>query len=148
MSPLGKPDGCITHSPLEKATEKLEIPLSCFPNPKVNSFAFWSSKAKKLLLDLNSFGAVDPNGIFPLFFFIKTAGFMAPKIYRYVVLRKLARMGSFASCWRCGNVTPLSKSGSRSLIPSEYRPISVTPVLPKIFEHLLAKHLNAYAETN
>ena len=79
-------------------------------------------------------------------FRIKIAYIMAPKVS--IVLRKLARMGSFASCWRYGNVTPLSKSGSPSSIPSEYRPILITPVLSKVFECLLAKHLNAFAETN
>ena len=157
VPPLVKPDGCITHCPIEKATlfadvfdskqsnEKLSIPLSCFPESKLNCFAFRSSEVKKLLLDLDSYGSVDPNGIFPLFF-IKTAGFMAPKIS--VVFRKLSRSGSFAPCWRFGNVTPLSKTGSASAIPSEYRPISITPVLSKVFEHLLAKRLNVFAENN
>ena len=65
---------------------------------------------------------------------------MATKVF--VVFRKLARMGSFASCWRYSNVTPLSKSGSPSLIPGEYRPITIIPVLSKVFEGLLANHLH------
>ena len=44
-------------------------------------------------------------------------------------------------------MTPLSKSGSPSLISSEYHPISITLALCKVFEHRLAKRLNAYAET-
>ena len=52
MSPLVKSDGCITHSPVERATlfvgvfdskqsdEELAIHLSCFPEPKLISFAF------------------------------------------------------------------------------------------------------------
>ena len=71
---------------------------------------------------------------------------MAPKVS--IIHHKLARMSSFASCWRYGNVTPLSKSGSPSSIPSQYRPISITPFLSKVFEQLLAKHLNAYVETD
>ena len=42
--------------------------LSCFPELKLNNFALRSSELKKLLLDLDSFGAVDPNDIFPWFF--------------------------------------------------------------------------------
>ena len=80
VPPLVKPNGCITHSPLEKATlfadvfdskqrnEELEIPLSYFPKHKLNSFAFRSSEVKKILLDLDSFGAINPNVIFPLLF--------------------------------------------------------------------------------
>ena len=75
---LVKPDDCITHYPLEKETlfadgfdskhsnEKLEFPPSCLPMPKLSGFVFQSSEVKILLLDLNSFGVVDPNGIFPL----------------------------------------------------------------------------------
>ena len=34
------------------------------------------------------------------------------------------------------------------LVPLDYRPISITPILSKIFERLLAKRLNAFAEVN
>ena len=43
-------------------------------------------------------------------------------------------------------MTPLCKCGSGSSCPSDYRPITITPVLSKVFERLLAKHLNAFAE--
>ena len=49
-------------------------------------------------------------------------------------------------CWRVGNITPVSKSGSANSCPSVYRPIIITPVLSKVFERLLAKHLNNFAE--
>ena len=44
-------------------------------------------------------------------------------------------------CWRIGNITPVPKSGSASSCPFDYRPITITPVLSKVFECLLAKHL-------
>ena len=106
------------HSPIMEATllavvfdckqsnEKLYIPLSCFLESKLHSFTFQPSEVKKCLLD--SFGAVDSNGNFS-FLKIKTACFMTPNVS--VVFHKLARMGSFASCWRYSNVTPLSKMG-------------------------------------
>ena len=50
---------------VNRAMKNLIFLLSCFPEPKLTSFAFRSSEVKKLLLDLDSFGAVDPNGIFP-----------------------------------------------------------------------------------
>ena len=34
------------------------------------------------------------------------------------------------------------------MIPSEYHPVSITSAFSKVFECLLAKCLNAYAETN
>ena len=48
--------------------------------------------------------------------------------------------------WRVGNITPVSKSGSANSCPSDYRPITITPVLSKDFERLLAKCLNNFTE--
>lgn len=157
VPPLLKPDGSVTHCPKEKATlladvfdskqsnEKLELPHSCFPEAKLTSLAFRSREIKALLMDLDAYGGVDPNGIFPLFF-IKTADFLAPKLS--VILRKLARRGAFSTCWRIGNVTPLCKCVCGSSSPTDYRPISITPILSKVFERLLAKRLNRFAEGN
>ena len=32
-------------------------------------------------------------------------------------------------CWRVGNITPVPKSGSANSCPSDYRPITITPVV-------------------
>ena len=71
---------------------------------------------------------------------------MAPKIA--VIFRKLTRIGKFSMCWRRANITSTSKSVTAGSCPSDYRPISIAPILCKIFERLLAKHLNAFAEIN
>ena len=60
------------------------------------------------------------------------------------IFRILIRRGSFPECWRSANVTPIPKGSSPSIYPSEYRPISITPVLSKIFERLLAKRLTSF----
>ena len=49
-------------------------------------------------------------------------------------------------CWRAGNITPVPKSGSANSCPSDYRLITITLVLSKVFECLLAKRLNHFAE--
>ena len=49
-------------------------------------------------------------------------------------------------CWRVGNITPVPKSGSANSCSSDYHPITLTPVLSKVFEHLLAIRLNHFAE--
>ena len=91
------------------------------------------------MLELDPYGGAGPDGIFPLFF-VKTANYLAPKIS--TVLRKLVRIGGFSMCWRVGNITPVPKSGSANSCPSDYRPITITPVLSKVFERLL-KFLSA-----
>ena len=155
IPPLLKPDGSLTDCPREKAAlfanvfdekqsaEVLTLPLSCHPEPKLTSMAFRSREIKKLMLNLDSYGGSGPDGIFPLFF-VKTAHFLAPRIA--VIFRKLTRVGGFSLFWRTGNITPTSKSATAGSCPSNYRPISITPILSKIFERLLAKRLNTYAE--
>ena len=49
-------------------------------------------------------------------------------------------------CWRVGNITLVTKCGSANAYPSVYHPITITPVLPKVFESLLAKRLNNFVE--
>ena len=154
VPPLLRPNGSLTHCPKEKAAlfadvfdgkqsnDSLSMPQSCFPEAEL-TFAFHSGEAKKLLLELDPYGGTGPDGIFPLFF-VKTANYLVPKIS--TVLRKLVRIGGFSICWRVGNITPVPKSGSENSCPSDYRPITITPVLSKVFECLLAKHLNNFAE--
>ena len=74
------------------------------------------------------------------------AHFLAPKIA--VVFCKLTREGKFSLLWRTANITITSKSVTAGSCPSDHRPISITPILSKLFECLLAKCLNAYAESN
>ena len=79
-------------------------------------------------------------------FLVKAADVLAPKLA--VIFCKCARGGNFSSFWRVGNVAPLSKCGSGSSSPSDYRPITITPVLSKVFERLLSRRLSAFAEKN
>lgn len=155
MTPLLKPDGSLTHCPNEKAAllanvfdtkqsdETLTLPQSCHPEAKLTTIAFRSREIKRLMLDLDPYGGLGPDGILPIFF-IKTAHFLAPKLS--TLFRKLTREGKFSLLWRRANITPISKLATAGSNPSDYRPISITPILSKIFERLLAKRLNTFAE--
>ena len=150
-------DGSLCHLPAEKAEllsqnfnrkqcgADIPIPQSCFPDVKFTKFAFRSSELTTLLNDLNAFGGCDPHGFLPLFF-KKSARILAPKLA--VVFRLLLNRGSFPVCWRVANVTPIPKGGSPSVNPEEYRPISITPILSKIFERLLAKRLYRFLDAS
>ena len=155
VTPLIKPDGSITHEPKEKASlfadvfgskqsdEKLQMPQSCVPDAKLTNIAFRSKEIEKLLLDLDSYGGAGPEGIFPLFF-KKSYQILSPKLS--VIFRKESRAGAFSSCWRFGNVTSLSKCGENSSNPSDFLPITITAVPSKMYERLLARRQNAFAE--
>ena len=97
---------------------------------------------KRLLLDLDSYGGTDPLGMIPLSL-KKTAAVLAPHLD--VVFRRLLRLGSFPVCWRVANVTRIPK-GPSSSSPSNNRPISLTPILSKVFERLVSVRLGNFME--
>ena len=125
-----------------------ELLLTCHPSPSLTTFAFRSSKVNRLLLDLDPYGGTDPLGIF-LFFLRDTlrkkrhADVMVHRLS--VVFRRLVRLGNFPACWRQANVTPIPK-GSPSCSVANYRPISITSVLSKVFERLVSVRLGRFME--
>ena len=94
------------------------------------------------MLDLDPYGGSDPLGMFPLFL-KRTADVLAPRLS--VVFRRLVRLGSFTACWRQANVTSIPK-GPPSSSDANYRPISITPVLSKVFERLVSVCLGRFME--
>ena len=107
----------------------------------VTSFAFRSSEVRRLLLELDPYGGSDPLGIFPLF--LKRTDVLAPHLS--AVFRQLVRLGSLPACWRQANVTPIPKGPPSSSV-ANYRPISITSVLSKVFERLVSVHLRRFME--
>ena len=92
---------------------------------------------RRLLLDLDPYGGTDPLDMFPLFL-KRTADVMAPCIS--VVFWRVVCLGSFPVCWRQANVTTIPK-GPPSFSVANYRPISITSVLSKVFERLVSIRL-------
>ena len=88
------------------------------------------------MLDLDPYGGTDPLGMFPLF--LKRTDVMAPRLS--VVFGRLVRLGSFQSCWRQANVTYIPMGPPSSSVDN-YRPISITSVLSKVFERLVSVRL-------
>ena len=73
------PGGGLVVAPAEKASllgsqfdskkcrEQFVSHLSCFIQSRCNSFAFRTPVLLRLLLELDTYGGVDPLGLFPLF---------------------------------------------------------------------------------
>ena len=76
-------------------------------------------------------------GMFPLFL-KSTADVLVPRFS--AVFRRLVRLGSFPACWRQANVAPIPK-GSQYSSAGNYRSISITSVLSKVFERLVSVRL-------
>ena len=134
---VGKADLLSDHFDGKQSRESVDLPLTCYWSPSITSFAFRSSEVRRLLLDLDPYGGSDPLGLFPLFL-KRTGDVLAPRLS--VVFRRLVRLGSFPACWRQANVAPIPKGPPSSSV-ANYRPISITSVLSKVFERLVSVRL-------
>ena len=56
-------------------------------------------------------------------------------------------LGQFPSEWKCTNITPVPKSEDKHLAKN-YRPVSVLPVLAKVFESIVHHQLYEYFDSN
>ena len=56
-------------------------------------------------------------------------------------------IGAFPDCWKVAKVTPIFKEGSPDE-QSNYRPISVLPVLSRLFEKLVYNQQYSYVDEN
>ena len=81
-------------------------------------------------------------GMFPLFL-KRTADVMAPHLS--VVFWRLVCLVNFPACWRQANVTPIPKAIQSSSV-ANYRPITITSVLSKVFERLVSVCLGRFME--
>ena len=70
--------------------------------------------------------------IFPLFL-------LAPKLAK--IFGDLLKVWSFLACWIIANITTTPKGSSPTQLPSDCGHISITPVLSKTFERLIALRL-------
>ena len=92
---VGRADLLSAHFDGKQSRDTVDLPSTCHPSPSLTTFAFRSREVKRLLLDLDFYGGIDPLGMFPLFL-KKTAVVLAPRLA--VVFRRLHRLGSFPVC--------------------------------------------------
>ena len=130
---VGTAEMLSAHFDEKQSRDPVDLPSTCLPSPSPTTVAFRSREVKRLLLDLDSYGGTGPLGMFPIFL-KKTVEVLAPRLA--VVLRRLLRLGSFPLCWRVANVTQIPK-GPPSSSASNYTPISLTPILSKVFERMV-----------
>jgi len=126
----------------KQSRDVVRVPLTCHPRPAFCGIAFRAREVERYLKDLDPKGGVDPSGCFPMFF-QRTASVLAPKLS--TLFRKLLRLGEFPLQWRMADVTPIPK-GPMSALVSNYRPISITPVLSKVFERLISSRFGCFLE--
>ena len=102
------------------------------------------SGIKSLLHNLNVHKATDPDEISARI--LKEAGdILAPTLK--ITFDYSLSTGIIPENWKVANVTPLFKKGDWSQ-PNNYRPISLTSITSKLFEHIFSSNIMKHLETN
>ena len=97
-----------------------------------------------LIDKLDSRKAMGPDGISALFLKEVASEIAQPLA---VIYNKSLETGVIPSAWKKSNVTPVHKSGSFD-DPSNYRPISVVPIVAKLLEKIVSSQLSAHLESH
>ena len=107
-----------------------------------NLLAFRTSVLLCLLLDLDTYGGVNPLVAFHLFL-QKVVDIIAPK--RCINFCRLVGFGLFPECWQSANVTAIPK-GAPFHDRENYQPISITTILSKLYEKLVSHKLSSFSK--
>ena len=94
-----------------------------------------------ILVRLGPLSGSYPLGMFTLFL-KRTADALAPRL-SVPCFGGLFVCVVFPACWRQANVTPIPKGPPSSSV-ANYRPISITSVLSKVFERLVSVRLERF----
>ena len=114
--------------------------FACLKVLNCNSLAFRISVLLRLLLDLDAHCGVDHLGVFHPFL-KKVADIISTKLS--LIFRRLTRLGLFLECWQYANVTAIPTSAPS---PENYRSISITHILSKVYEKLVSHKLSSFSE--
>ena len=108
---VGWADLLSNHFDRKQSSEAVDQPLTCHPSPSLITFAFRSSEAKRLLLDLDHMVALTQWVCFLIFF--KRTDVLAP-VLASVLFRQHLRLVSFLASRIMANVALIPK-GPQSL---------------------------------
>ena len=100
------------------------------------------SEVISLLSDLYIKKSTGSDGISALFLQQVAEEVATPLTFLY---NKSLESGLVPMAWKKSNVTPVHKGGKTD-DPGNYRPVSVVPIVAKVFEKMIASQLNIFLE--
>ena len=119
------------------------LPIPSYDPPCTHRLCFQPApveKVQSLLSQLKVSKATGSDGI-PGFLLKLTADIIAPSLTS--LFNKSLKSGIFPSCMKIADITPLPKTGDRTL-PTNYRPVSLLPILSKLLERVVHEQLQDY----
>ena len=115
-------------------------PFRPSPHPKMPDIHISVQGIEKLLKSLNPHKAAGPDKLKPIV--LQTLHKELAPILQVIYQRSL-NTGKLPSIWKEANVSPIFKKGDKT-DPSNYRPISLTCVLCKVLEHVVASGISKH----
>lgn len=103
--------------------------------PVLDSIYIPFNSIKKSLINLNVNKGSGPDNISPLLLKNCANEIVTPL---YILFNKSLSEGKFPDRWKLTFITPIFKNGSKADIRN-YRPISITSIIPKIFDRLVTE---------
>ena len=114
------------------------------PHPDIDDITISSSGILKLLNNLNVNKATGPDRICARVL-RETSSTIAPILT--IIFQCSLDTGIIPDDWKTANIVPIHKKNDRSK-PANYRPISLTCITSKLFEHIIASHIMQHLEIN
>ena len=114
------------------------------PIPSLGKIHISHSEVFRQVSNLNERKSPGPDGLTPTLL-KKSAKVVAPVLQRIFTL-SLSR-GILPTLWKHAHITPVFKSGDRSLT-SNYRPVALTSIVSKIMETIIANTIRSHLDDN
>ena len=114
------------------------------PYPVITPLLIEENSVRLLLQNLDSHKAQGPDGI-PARFLKETSNHIAPALT--LIFNASIQQGKLPTDWKKAFVVPVFKKGSHT-DPSNYRPISLTCICCKIFEHIIVSSISQHASNH
>ena len=119
-------------------------PFKKLTNNKIENFTITDNEIKLLLQNINTSKATGPDNISAKMLKMCSDPLVAPI---KIIFLNILKTGIFPSQWKRANVTPVHKKEDKQLVEN-YRPISLLPILSKIFERIVFKNLYNHLISN
>ena len=112
----------------------------------LNDIVFSENDMLQAIGKLKESSGPGPDGI-PAIFLTKTSKAIITPLM--IILRKTIDEGEIPSLYKMAHISPIHKGGKKSkLKPENYRPISLTSHIMKIYERIIAKNIIKHLSTN
>ena len=119
-------------------------PLIFHTNSRISSFAITVNDINNIIAELNTNKAHGPDNISVNMVKLCGEHLCVPL---KIIFDNILESGIFPDQWKEANVTPVHKKSDKQQI-SNYRPISLLPILAKVFEKIIFMNLYSYLTAN